>query len=156
MKKIFVFALLAVALGANAQSSNNDGVTELVVIDCSETSTTVNLSDTTKAAPAKKVETIDPELVKKAEAGDRKAQSDLGMAYFKGKGVKQSYIEALKWFTKAAEQGDAESQYQIGLLYYGGIGVEKSRTKAIEWYKKAAAQGHKEAVAELKYLNGKK
>ena len=61
-------------------------------------------------------EPYNPELVKKAEGGDAEAQSELGMCYFRGKGVTKDYEEAVKWWTKAAEQGDEQAKKQLELL----------------------------------------
>ena len=43
-------------------------------------------------------------LIKKAEAGDKKAQYDLGRCYLFGKMVEQNYDIADSWFQKVAEQ----------------------------------------------------
>ena len=56
-------------------------------------------------------------LRKQAEAGDAKAQFDIGSMYETGSGVKQDYAEAAKWYRKAAERGDARAQYNLCLLY---------------------------------------
>ena len=90
----------------------------------------------------KKIEPYSPELVKKAEAGDAKAQSELGMCYFKGKGVAKDYEEAVKWWTKAAEQGYARAQLDLGSRYYWGEGVAQDKQEAVKWYTKAAKQGY--------------
>jgi len=79
-----------------------------------------------------------PELVKKAEAGDAEAQSELGMCYFRGKGVTKDYEEAVKWWTKAAERGYARAQSALGARYYWGEGVTQDRKAAVKWYTKAA------------------
>ncbi|MBI4164863.1 MAG: sel1 repeat family protein [Acidobacteria bacterium] len=57
-----------------------------------------------------------PELVRKAEAGDIKAQLLLGNAYARGFGVRQKFPEAAQWFRKSAEQGDAVAQYELSIL----------------------------------------
>src|SRR5215204_1684155 len=73
-----------------------------------------------KNAPAAVSETakpIDIDSVRtKAESGDAQAQADLGRAYSKGEGVKQSYSEAAKWYLKSAEQGNAIAQNALGEL----------------------------------------
>ena len=38
-----------------------------------------------------------------AEAGDARAQDNLGVMYSKGDGVPQDYAEAVKWHRRAAE-----------------------------------------------------
>jgi hypothetical protein len=72
------------------------------------------------------------ELLAKAEGGDAIAQSKLGSRYYKGKGVKQDYTQALKWYQKAAEQGDVYGQVNLGFFYCEGLGVEQNYDKAIE------------------------
>ena len=44
-----------------------------------------------------------------AEQGDSRAQSLLGLIYFKGHGVQPDEVEAMKWYRRAADQGDAGS-----------------------------------------------
>jgi len=54
-----------------------------------------------------KPEPFSAELVRKAEAGDPKAQFDLGWCYDQGTEIAKDLNEAVKWYTKAAEQGNA-------------------------------------------------
>jgi len=84
-----------------------------------------------------------------AELGNLDAQEQIGWRYKNGKGVKQNYIEAEKWFRKAANQGHASSQSQLGNLYYNGQGVDKDFSSAVHWYKKAADQGEDDAQYSL-------
>jgi TPR repeat protein len=51
-----------------------------------------------------------------AEAGDPRAQNDLGAMYSKGDGVPQDYAEAVKWHRRAAEQGYPQAQTNLGPL----------------------------------------
>ncbi|WP_315496945.1 tetratricopeptide repeat protein, partial [Haemophilus parahaemolyticus] len=44
-----------------------------------------------------------------AEQGDAAAQFNLGVMYGNGRGVKQDYFEAVKWYRQAAEQGQAKA-----------------------------------------------
>jgi TPR repeat protein len=74
--------------------------------------------------------------VKRAEAGDAKAQCDLGVFYYKGDGVTQDYKEAVKWLTKSAEQGNLIASYILGHCYYFGKGVAKDEKEAKKWWKK--------------------
>jgi TPR repeat protein len=84
-----------------------------------------------------------------ADEGDADAQFNLGMMYAKGKGVPQSYAEALKWFRKAAEQGFAAARYNLGIMYDNGHGVPQSYAEAAKWYRKAADQGDASAQYNL-------
>ena len=60
-------------------------------------------------------------LKAKANNGDAKAQLNLGNAYSNGKGVEQSYSQAVYWWKKAAEQGNVVAQYNLGIAYYDGV-----------------------------------
>ena len=59
-----------------------------------------------------------------------------------GEKVKQSYPEAIKWYTLAAEQGHDLSQYSLGFLNYKGMGVTQDYPSAFNWFSLAAEQGH--------------
>jgi len=86
----------------------------------------------------------------KAQAGDTEAQFVLGDMYRNGRGVKQDFKEAVKWFRKASEQGYAEAQYDLGLMYYLGRGVERDFQESETWMRKAAEQGNADAQNFLK------
>lgn len=74
--------------------------------------------------------------MKAAEQGDAEAQFSLGVCYFGGLGVEQSYTKAVKWYRKAAEQE-----------------LAKSFSEAVKWLGKAAEQGSLEAQRKLRELN---
>ena len=76
-----------------------------------------------------------------AEQGHPGSQYNLGVCYYNGDGVPQSYADAAKWYLKAAEQGYAEAQYNLGACYYNGDGVLQNYSEAIKWFRKAARQG---------------
>jgi TPR repeat protein len=48
-----------------------------------------------------------------AKRGEVEAQEMLGAMYAAGKGVKQDYAEALKWYRVAAEAGRVSAQYAL-------------------------------------------
>ena len=83
-----------------------------------------------------------------AEQGDAKyalAQNTLGVCYYTGHFVAQSYAEAVEWFRKAAEQGHANAQFNLGICYEDGEGVAKDLKEAVKWFRKAAEQGYAKA-----------
>ncbi len=94
--------------------------------------------------------TYSEDLVNKAEAGDAKAQYDLGLCYFRASGVESNPQEAFSWFQKAAEQGLAEAECELGECYTIGVGVEANPEEAFSWFQKAAEQG----LALAQYLVG--
>jgi TPR repeat protein len=89
----------------------------------------------------KEVANIIRNFFKHAKQGNAEAQNLLGEMYFLGKGVKQDYQEAAKWYRKAAEQGRANAQYNLGFMYENGQGVIQDYQEAAKWYRKAAEQG---------------
>jgi len=84
-------------------------------------------------------------LLRKAEAGDAKAQLDLARAYSEGTGVPKDSGKSLEWLRKSAAQGYAGAEVVLGLFYQKGVGgVEKDPSEAAKWYKKAAKQASKD------------
>jgi TPR repeat protein len=61
-----------------------------------------------------------------AEAGDARAQGNLGVMYTYGQGVPQDYDEALKWYRRGAEQGDPRAQYNLAVRYERGGGSSRT------------------------------
>lgn len=72
-------------------------------------------------------------------------QFNLGVRYYHGQGVEQSYEEALKWYRMAADQGLAEAEYVIGDMYFCGTGGVQDNETALEWFTKANDHGHPKA-----------
>ncbi len=97
------------------------------------------------------------EILTRAEQGDAKAQYNLALMYYKGKGVPQDDQEAAKWYRKAAEQGNAKAQNNLGIMYYKGKGIPQNYQAAAKWYRKAAEQGDAKAQYNLglMYYKGK-
>jgi uncharacterized protein len=96
------------------------------------------------------------ELIKAAEAGNAKAQFELGRAYEDGKGMPQDDTRAAEWFRKSADQGNALAQNSLGVMYALGRGVQRDKVEAVRWYKKASRQGQAEAIynVAISYYNG--
>jgi TPR repeat protein len=84
-----------------------------------------------------------------AERGGARAQWYLGNMYDGGRGVKQDYREAIRWYVMAAGQGDAHGQSHLGFLYENGLGVARDEKLAAQWYAKAADQGDVDSQARL-------
>lgn len=93
-----------------------------------------------------------------AQAGDVKAQFDLGVMYFRGIGVPQDYIKALDFFEKAAAQGHERAKEYIPKTYFAlgsdyfseEAGVRQDDQEAFKWFSKAAELGH----AQSQYIVG--
>jgi len=68
-----------------------------------------------------------------AEQGHPRAQTQLGMAYQKGRGVRRDIPESVKWMRKAAEQGHAKAQFELGVYYRDGKGVPRDEVLGLMW-----------------------
>ena len=74
----------------------------------------------------------------KAEAGDAKAQNELGEVFALGKqNVPAAHLEAANWFRQSAELYFAQAQYNLGVCYHDGQGVAKDYAEAVKWFYKA-------------------
>ena len=87
-----------------------------------------------------------------AEEGDATAQANLGVFYQFGYGVKQNYLEALKWFELSEKQGNEVARKQLGIVSVL-IGEEMQKEnefcddiklceEALQYYYKAAQLGN--------------
>ena len=93
------------------------------------------------AAQAQQTDALRKEFLEykaKAEKGDAKAQSNLGVCYMKGEGVEKDFKEAAKWFRKAADQDFALAQSNLATCYETGQGVGKDFVEAYAWYNLAS------------------
>jgi hypothetical protein len=102
-------------------------------------------------APAAPMVNID-ELKTKAQAGDAKAQTQLGWAYQKGTGVKADMKEAVNWFQKGAAQNAPEALDALGEMTQAGQGTKRDLDEAIRLYRLAADKGNVAAQYNLAYL----
>lgn len=82
------------------------------------------------------------EVQKLAESGEAEAQYILGYAFYTGKSVEQSDVEALAWWNKAAKQGHREADAYVGLGYKEGFGGSLiNQDEARRRFKRAAGKG---------------
>jgi TPR repeat protein len=84
-------------------------------------------------------------------------QYRLGLCYYEGLTVSQSYTQAFKWFSLAANQGHAAAQEALGMMYFRGVGVARNYQAALKLLRKAAGQGLDTAENQLgmMYAQGK-
>ncbi len=74
--------------------------------------------------------------------------------YYRGRGVRQDYGEAVRWYRLAADQGNAFAQANLGIMYYNGRGVPQDYGEAVRWYRLAADQGNGNAQYNLGLMYG--
>jgi len=84
-----------------------------------------------------------------AKKGEAKAQLSLGVMYYIGQGVTQSYKDAAKWFQQAAKQGNILAQNILGEMLDQGTGIPQDYKEAARWYRMAAEQGDAHAQYNL-------
>src|SRR5580693_3310438 len=91
-------------------------------------------------------------LKSEAEQGDAQAQTQLGKAFMRGKGVRQDYKQAAFWYGRAASNGNVEAEAMMGELCQAGQGVRHDYTNALRWFNQAAQGGSTTAQYDLGYL----
>jgi hypothetical protein len=84
-----------------------------------------------------------------ADEDDARAQSLMGLMFYRGQGVSRDYTEAAKWFRLAADQGDIDAQFYLGVMYSDGLGVPEDYAEGARWYHLAADQGEPQAQYNL-------
>jgi TPR repeat protein len=84
-----------------------------------------------------------------AAEGDARAQSVLGLVFYRGRGIQQDHTEAVKWFRRAAEQGDVSAQSYLGFMFSEGHGVPQDYAEAVKWFRLAADRGDAQAQYNL-------
>ena len=84
-----------------------------------------------------------------ARLGDTEAMTRLGNRYCSGKGVRQDFDEAAKWYRKALWKGSAEARCGLGLMYLSGKGVARDAGKALKWLQESADLGFAGAMKSL-------
>jgi len=89
-------------------------------------------------------------LEEAANNGNVLAQSNLGIAYFRGdSGIEQNYEKAVKWLKEAAAVGDKTAQNDLALCYLEGRSVKKDIQKAIKLFESSVNQGFPQAYMNL-------
>ncbi len=89
----------------------------------------------------------------KADAGDPRAQVELGLRYIDGTDVKKDFAQAADWFRQAAMQGDAQGQLEVGVMYVNGEGMPSDIREGYAWYLLSSQQGNPHAKNYLEDLN---
>ena len=63
---------------------------------------------------------------------------EMGQRYYRGKGIRKDYAQALAWYEKAAQKNHPGAIFKMGSMYAMGRGTEADPAKAIEWYEKGS------------------
>jgi uncharacterized protein len=83
-----------------------------------------------------------------AEAGNARAQYQLGVMYDAGRGVNQNELAAITWYRIAAES-EPRAQVALADRLMVGRGIAHDEKAAIDWYRKAAGQADLTALLRL-------
>ncbi|MBO1926332.1 SEL1-like repeat protein [Thiomicrorhabdus sp. 6S2-11] len=131
MKRTLLFAVIAIFSAQNAVADFYDGV---------------------KAFQKEDYQRAYDEWLPLAEDGVAQAQSNLGLMYDVGTGVKQDFAKAIQWYQKAAEQNNVNAQYNLAVIYYQGKGVAVNYQKGFVLLQAAAKEGHSSAQNDLGWV----
>jgi TPR repeat protein len=90
--------------------------------------------------------------LRKAQAGNAKAQYELAGDYYSGTGVGKDPQQGLLWLKKSASQGYDWAEKALGVMYQDGYpttGIPKNPHQAALWFRKAARQQNAPAQTRL-------
>lgn len=95
------------------------------------------------------------EKLDKKEYKENKAAAcfNLGLIYYKDKGVQQDYHKASTLYEKACDLGSKEGCNNLGALYERGQGVKQDYTKAMKYYKLSCNLGNDVACGNMSVLH---
>ncbi len=85
-------------------------------------------------------------LKAKAQAGDPKAQNQMGVRYRLGEGVDKDPKQAVEWYRKAAHSGYADAMFNLGTCYFNGDGVDIDDSIAFAYFLAAEDYGSSPAT----------
>ena len=85
------------------------------------------------------------ELVRKANDGDPRAQHELGIRYFIGRGFQADTVKAFLWISRAAAQGYLRAHYNMGVFYNNGWGTNWDPFSGYRQFRIAAERNMPEA-----------
>jgi len=87
-------------------------------------------------------------LIKRADAGDAVAQTELALLFL----ARDKPHSAVYWLELAIKQNFADAMQVLGDCYLSGRGVLKDDNLALMWIAKAASLGHPIALAQMKSI----
>jgi len=87
---------------------------------------------------------------KAAKMGSDKGRMLLGVCYFYGKGVQQSYTETINCVKGVAAKGNVDAEFLMAECYNMEDSPIKNEMEAYRWYDKAASHGHQEAKSKMR------
>lgn len=84
-------------------------------------------------------------LMKKALAGDAKAQYELSQAYFHGEITERDDTRGLMWLRQSVDKNYPEALFDLGGMYLNGFLVKQNLIQGASYMRKAAELGHEGA-----------
>lgn len=94
------------------------------------------------------LEPSDTDLIRRADAGDPQAQSDLALMLLEA----GRHESAIQWLEMAAEKGYADAMSWLGRCHLVGQGLPRDANRGLMWLSNAAAHGHPIAKEQISGL----
>jgi hypothetical protein len=80
--------------------------------------------------------------------GDAESQYEVGGMLSKGKGTKETKMEALRWLHEAAHSNHLDAQVRLAHMLSTGLFVKRDKQLANKWLKRAEANRNQPQLAE--------
>jgi uncharacterized protein len=155
MKKIILAVLLLTGLDAGTSRDLKKGCSKGNITDCHNLGLMYQRGEGVLQSSYWAAK-----FFKKACHGDKpkdiamQACYDLGFLYYIGKenGLKRSYRNAFKLFSKACDGGNSKSCNQLGIMYLNGEGTKQNQLTAKRYFKSACDLGNSDACKQYETL----
>ena len=83
---------------------------------------------------------------KAAEKGEVRAQYNLGVCYYEGRGTARDYAKAIEWYRRASAQGAEKAQRNLAYMLAKGEGTSIDLVEAYKWLSIADRLGEPKAA----------
>ena len=153
-EKQFGELLKSIALLINRKDVIQQRDTIKQVVEPSESSEVQSLCEQAKLLLYSGLENRDPQKAfylfrKAAQKGSPEAEYQLGLCYWSGLGIAQSWKHAKEWLTKASDHGHYRAMYELGCIYHYAIGCKQNTMQALSLYTASAEGGYGRAAKVL-------
>ena len=88
-------------------------------------------------------------ICERTKKGDANAMNEMGVLYHNGRGVDQSFSNAMAWYEEAADHDNSDAWVNIGILYDFGHGADVNYNHVTSMFIRAASLGNEWAIKNI-------
>jgi len=81
------------------------------------------------------------------------AANNLGVTYYRGRGVKRDYRIASELYAETCDKGNINGCYNLAKMYRKGKGIPRNKSRAKKLFAKACNMGSGDACSKYRRLD---